>query len=171
MTAMTPTDCADFERVLDAEPDNWTLRLVYADWLDERETEVPCGNCHGDGQVWHERDWDSSWPCPKCHGSGRVSNGYADLARAQRWMAANRKRPMLHDNSRIWDWWNAERTSSTREADLNHSLWVTLSGGKVWMRDRCWGFPTRVAAERALAAALSEQDGSTEALNAAGEAS
>lgn len=38
---------AEFERGLDAEPENWNLRLVYADWLDE----------HGDQELAFAQRW------------------------------------------------------------------------------------------------------------------
>lgn len=42
---MTTED--DFQAALDANPSDWQTRLVFADWLDERE--YPCPRCAGTG--------------------------------------------------------------------------------------------------------------------------
>jgi uncharacterized protein (TIGR02996 family) len=133
MITEIPTDRDAFEAALDADPDDWSLRLVYADWLDE--------------------------------------NGDADLARCQRWMAANRKRPVCRPPAFLhvadgWDW-SLGNESLMYGIPRHLGKWMPWPGPS---ESSYREYPTRRAAERALATALSKQDDSTDALKAAGEA-
>lgn len=78
-----------------AAPDDDTPRKVYADYLEERDGDVPCGRCGGDGDLRINSMGYGNQDCRVCSGSGRVPNGYAEraefvrvqceLARLSRW--------------------------------------------------------------------------------------
>lgn len=89
-----------------AEPERDDLRLVYADWLEEREESVECGRCKGTGLIGDQPGFGQS-PCFACgghieerskkwtRGTGRVSNGLKDIAARIRWQC-DRPREHLH---------------------------------------------------------------------------
>lgn len=78
----THPDWAALCRKIGERPADDTVRLVAADWLEERAGDARCDFCAGTGRFnteasqpeWAEED------CPTCHGTGRVSNGCADRA-------------------------------------------------------------------------------------------
>ena len=96
-------DRAAFIAKICENPFDNTPRLVFADWLDEQPSTVPCAECNGSGvpfikpirhNMWEERQPDgtirrfSKIPrpdyrirrCESCGGSGSVSNGNAERA-------------------------------------------------------------------------------------------
>jgi uncharacterized protein (TIGR02996 family) len=88
---------------IEVEPDNLTLRLVYADWLDERQAGGRCEPCRGSGYRFCPRCSGEGCSvygiaangrcladdkCDDCSGSGRISNGFAQLACDQRLFVA-----------------------------------------------------------------------------------
>lgn len=86
MTATSDDTRAAFLRRIGENPDDDLPRLVYADWLEEREASVECGGC--DGTSFHRyADFPDGSPnysdtavCYRCLGTGHVSNGYAARA-------------------------------------------------------------------------------------------
>jgi len=68
-------------RAVLAEPGCDTARLVFADWLDDHGSMLPCGACDG-GWLPKAGTPDAGMVsrCPACSGSGRVPD--ADAARA-----------------------------------------------------------------------------------------
>jgi uncharacterized protein (TIGR02996 family) len=85
MTATTSDRQAFLDKIAE-NPDDLTTRLVYADWLDERDINTKCEYCHGRGKGFvnmgpYDRDY---WECEDCKGKGRFSNGFAQLACDQR---------------------------------------------------------------------------------------
>jgi len=136
-----------FEAALDDNPADWDTRLVYADWL-ESQGELPCGDCNGSGRLPGTLHKPAEFcDCPTCNGTGRIDASI--LAAGQRWQAEHRKRPFNSETTQWhpWHWWS--RSNDTFCVD---ELCVAIGlddGGGVWKR-----FPTRQAAEMALAFAL-----------------
>ncbi len=70
-----------------ANPDDDTVRLAFADWLDEQPSSRPCGKCHGDARTMPQFfedawQWNAGDPCPKCEGTGTVPDT-SDADRAE----------------------------------------------------------------------------------------
>jgi uncharacterized protein (TIGR02996 family) len=95
----TTSDQQALLAAIEVEPDNLTLRLVYADWLDERQAGGRCEPCRGSGYRFCPRCSGEGCSvygiaangrcladdkCDDCSGSGRVSNGFGQLACDQR---------------------------------------------------------------------------------------
>lgn len=81
-----------------SQPDDDTVRLAFADWLDEQDVvnmpcptcspyaDDPCPRCDGKKTVWkHRSEWGESWgkqhfggsdPCHECSGTGKFPPGY-----------------------------------------------------------------------------------------------
>ena len=73
-----------FLAAIRAAPEDDVPRLVYADWLEEHQTDE-CSRCAGRGAVgWDYVNGVGRPPkvhlCPECSGSGRVPNRYAERA-------------------------------------------------------------------------------------------
>jgi uncharacterized protein (TIGR02996 family) len=75
----TLTDQQAFLAAINDAPDDMTIRLAYADWLEERR-EVPCWNCNGLGRISNIVLHD--YPCGECSGHGTILTG--TIARSQR---------------------------------------------------------------------------------------
>jgi uncharacterized protein (TIGR02996 family) len=76
-------DEAAFVRSVCESPFDDTVRLAFADYLDENAGDVPCGRCGGESLPFDASvrlRMEGLAPCPDCRGSGAVSNGYADRA-------------------------------------------------------------------------------------------
>lgn len=90
-------------RTIRSDPDDDTPRLIYADWLQERDGDMECPDCRGsarpfewnfgDGHISHDRSPTHVYNEPgeyavtltvtdscRCSGSGRVPNNYAARA-------------------------------------------------------------------------------------------
>lgn len=83
------SDEAAFLAAIFAEPDDDTVRLVFADWLEERAGAVACPACSGAGLRLANVGPDGRWvPCPTCRGAEFVpdtrAEGYRSLARLRR---------------------------------------------------------------------------------------
>jgi uncharacterized protein (TIGR02996 family) len=127
---------ASFERRLGRRPDDWGLRLVYADWLEEEgETALAAAQRY---MAEHE-----AWP---------RRAGSVDPTR----------RPDLDAIS--WDWWcgfvGDSLGTAGNEGILPVELWELLEGyayasalGDLWYKE----YRSRRAAERALGQALRRQ--------------
>ncbi len=61
-----------------AAPDDDAPRLIYADWLDEQNGEMPCSACDRGDTQGSNKLWMSS--CATCEHSGFVPNGFAERA-------------------------------------------------------------------------------------------
>lgn len=88
-------------------PDDDAPRLVFADWLDEHDGDLPC-RCNGTGMHRYmpdlsgEPNYSNSVGCSLCKGLGQVPNGFADraafirvqveLARTKVWCPADPER-------------------------------------------------------------------------------
>lgn len=88
-----------------ANPGDDLPRLVFCDWLEEREESVDCTQCGGTGVGWYcdaAGDMDQR-ECPGCGGEGQVSNGYAKQATEIREQCANPKlwHPMWDGSVRL----------------------------------------------------------------------
>jgi uncharacterized protein (TIGR02996 family) len=79
MAAATADELAFLRAVL-AAPDDDTVRLVYADWLEEHGGEVECGGCRGEGWYWSDDARSYRSDCHPCSGTGRVPNSNAERA-------------------------------------------------------------------------------------------
>lgn len=102
--ALEPPEVVAFWKAIGERPDDQLPRLVFADWLDEREEKVRCG-CVGGPMAW---DVDTGEPlafCLTCHGTGYVSNGYADLAAALRATADRVPYPKTLRSDVFWWHW------------------------------------------------------------------
>lgn len=78
------TDRAAFIAAVKADPSDDAPRLIYADWLEERVSYVPCPDCNGEGffgGVRMESLTTYTRDCPRCTKTGRVSNGFAERAK------------------------------------------------------------------------------------------
>lgn len=82
----THPDWAALCRKIGERPDDDTVRLVAADWLEEHSRAGLCEECVDGWKVSRTRnyqsdDYSTSYSqCPACHGSGRVSDGRAERA-------------------------------------------------------------------------------------------
>jgi uncharacterized protein (TIGR02996 family) len=156
----TETEAA-FWQAIGANPADQLPRLVFADWLEERQGEVKCDWCGGRGSANPKRHVNffpapgqrpytppGDGKCTKCNGTGFVSDGRADLAAALRSTADRVPRGRGPD----W-WWCAfvEPISLNSDcnlaADVFDHLAVTgwCSGAVRWRH-----FPTAEAAVRDL---------------------
>ena len=54
------TDEDAFETALDANPEDWALRLVYADWLQERDDDRAAGMRWMGGNEKRPYDWNTN---------------------------------------------------------------------------------------------------------------
>lgn len=65
-------------RAIRKNPEDDTVRLAYADWLDERDGPVDCTYCRGRDECPKEDGtFDPAWHCPHCNGR---KNGFAQRA-------------------------------------------------------------------------------------------
>lgn len=82
---MTTTDQAALLAAIRANPDDDTLRLAYADWLDEQPVvRVKCARCDGDGTLVCFRGPGATNPyhtnCPACDDGTILDTSNADRA-------------------------------------------------------------------------------------------
>lgn len=67
------TDLNALLRAVITDPDDDTVRLVYADALDELPTKsVTCPSCNG--TLWVDADYDMRTNCKRCDGTGTVTD-------------------------------------------------------------------------------------------------
>lgn len=74
-----------FLRKIRENPADDTVRLVYADWLEEHDISLDCDRCDKNGRVYSIPGYPADMTevaaiCAKCRGSTLVSNGYAERA-------------------------------------------------------------------------------------------
>lgn len=75
-----------------AEPERDDLRLIYCDWLEEREEAADCNRCNGKGFLLTgtpPAPLRTRMTCPVCNGTCRVSNGMAARAKEIREQCEN----------------------------------------------------------------------------------
>lgn len=96
-----------FVRAILDDFDNPTPRLVFADWLEERDKSVYCERCKGQGEIITSHRAD----CNHCDGTGRVGNGFKARAEFIRSglsgpydIRFNRMRDILYRDHSIWDY-------------------------------------------------------------------
>lgn len=103
---MTTED--DFQAALDANPDDWQTRLVFADWLEEHAGEVVCTKCDPDhrGHIYTGMDGMKWIPCGCA--KGLVSDGRRERADGYRALAFRQKHPKGHCGY-VFFGWKSER--------------------------------------------------------------
>lgn len=168
-----PSQVFAFWKAIGERPDDQLPRLVFADWLDEREVTVECECITG----WTTRSkagyaYASESPrllpdfatvgCPSCggerdsRGTGYVSNGYADLAAALRATASRvpfTSVPQAGERAgvRYWSWIceGPVEYADTVPPDILDALSGKIVDGHTNWRD----YPTAEAAIRDLCSA------------------
>lgn len=123
------TDLSWVERILDADPTDWDLRMAYADLLDDVGEHA-----RANGQRWQ--------------GANRRTPMKATNAQAG-----------MSGNVRNWDWRDDQVNNGTDEiimCQVGRRIMVALEvlPGDLKYQDCYVEYPTRQDAERALAAAL-----------------
>lgn len=74
------TDGGALLRAILADPADDTVRLAYADWLQENAAAVPCRDCGGGGRWRDSRMPGGDTDCGRCHGVGTFPDGRAERA-------------------------------------------------------------------------------------------
>ena len=148
-----------FEDALDGDPDDWDLRLVYADWLEdytggEADTVVACPICGGTGEGLANQ-------CVHCSGTGQGRIPGTVLAAGQRWQAEKKRCPQDRRHSTDspgWWWHNTKTNPADRRTRVSPGLLSDMKNtsfvGGLTAHSMSLRFPTRHAAEIALAVAL-----------------
>lgn len=117
---MSTDDLTSFRKQLEANPHDFHLMAVYADYLDEQEPQYKrCGHCKGERHVCFFKGPGATNPnwkdCPDCDGAGEIVDPVnALLAEGYRAMAL--VRPVYDTQHKCWwgwqsqfppDWWRA----------------------------------------------------------------
>lgn len=121
----TDSDLLALHAAILSEPDEDTVRLEYADRLDELDGSVPCGAVgrhHGDrcdGGRIQSPNAQFTQDCPTCRGTGSVPNGYADRAEFVRVQVE-----LAHENEIPWRYSCTVRDPlRRREGELHAANW------------------------------------------------
>ncbi len=121
----------DFEKRLSRQPNDWTTRAVYADWLDE----------NGDSQLARAQRWMAA---------GKHHPKKADFR-----PALAREGIVWTEMGPVWEWWSRQGATSVPRDPyvLPGEVFAELRGQALY-ESTCWECLTRVEAEHQLAMAL-----------------